>query len=219
MIVKNIFSWETFKTMPVVGILRNFSSEVIEKMVPFYEKSGLNTLEITMNSKGAPQIIESLSKKYPGLNIGAGTVCGMKDLHVAIESGASFIVTPILNEEIISFCVENKIPVFPGALTPTEIYAAWKLGASAVKIFPASQFGASYLKELRGPLGHIELLPTGGISIENIEHFFEAGALGVGMGSSLFDKDMISRNDYESLFLHFEKVCSKVRKMIIPIRI
>jgi 2-dehydro-3-deoxyphosphogluconate aldolase/(4S)-4-hydroxy-2-oxoglutarate aldolase len=216
---KNKFSWKAFETIPVIGIIRNLSSGIIEKMAALYEKSGLNTLEITMNSEGAPLIIKSLSEKYPGLNIGAGTVCEMKDLNVAIEAGASFVVTPILNEEIISYCVENKIPVFPGALTPTEIYKAWKLGASAVKVFPASQFGASYLRELRGPLTQIKLLPTGGVSLENIEHFFESGAMGVGMGSSLFDKGMISRNDFESLYLHFTDVYSRVKRMAVPIRV
>ena len=89
-----------------------------------------------------------------------------------------------------------------------------KLGASAVKVFPAYQFGSSFLKELRGPLGQIKLLPTGGVSLENIEHFFDAGAMGVGMGSSLFDKGMTSRNDFESLYLHFTNVYTRVKKNV-----
>ena len=98
------------------------------------------------------------------------------------------------------YCAKNGVPVFLGALKPTEIYKAWKLGATAV------------------PLSQIKLLPTGGVSLENIESFFEAGAAGVGMGSSLFDKGMISRQDFENLSLHFKDVCSRVRRTVMHTR-
>ncbi|MEO5648579.1 MAG: bifunctional 4-hydroxy-2-oxoglutarate aldolase/2-dehydro-3-deoxy-phosphogluconate aldolase [Ginsengibacter sp.] len=209
--IRNQFSWQSFQATPVIGIIRNLSSEIIEKIAPLCQKAGLATLEITMNTDDALQIIKSLSLQYPGLNIGAGTVLEMVDLKHALDAGASFIVTPVFNEEVITYCVRNEIPVFPGALTPTEIYKAWKLGASAVKVFPASQFGPSYLKELQGPLGQIKLLPTGGISLENIEPFFKAGAKGVGMGSTLFNKNFLLERDFERLYLHFEDVVSRVR--------
>ena len=211
--VKNQFSWKSFETMPVIGIMRNVAPKMIEKIVPLYQKADLTTLEITMNSDEAPQIIRSLSAQYPDLNIGGGTVLEMADLESAIEAGASFIVTPILNEEVITYCVQNEIPVFPGALTPTEVYKAWKLGASAVKVFPATQFGTAYLKELKGPLSKINLLPTGGVSIQNIEGFFKAGAVGVGMGSTLFDKKLILKRDFEGLYSHFESLSFKVRRI------
>ena len=211
--VKNQFSWKSFETMPVIGIMRNVAPRIIEKIVPLYQKADLTTLEITMNSDEAPQVIRSLSTLYPDLNIGAGTVLEMADLESAIEAGASFIVTPILNEEVITYCVQNEIPVFPGALTPTEVYKAWKLGASAVKVFPATQFGTAYLKELKGPLSKINLLPTGGVSIQNIEGFFKAGAVGVGMGSTLFDKKLILKRDFEGLYSHFESLSFKVRRI------
>jgi len=206
------FSHEVFEAMPVIGIMRNFSFGIIEKIVPLYKSAGLTTLEITMNSDGAYETIKNLSADYPGLNIGAGTVCEMEDLHTALKAGASFIVTPVLNEEAIAFCVANKIPVFPGAFTPTEIYKAWKSGATAVKIFPASRFGPAYLKEIKAPLNKIKLLPTGGVSLENIGDFFKAGAMGAGMGSTLFDKEMISKEDFEGLYLHFKKIVSKVNE-------
>ena len=211
--VKNQFSWKSFETMPVIGIMRNVAPAIVETIVPLYQKADLTTLEITMNSDEAPQIIRSLSAQYPDLNIGGGTVLEMADLESAIEAGASFIVTPILNEEVITYCVQNEIPVFPGALTPTEVYKAWKLGASAVKVFPATQFGTAYLKELKGPLSKINLLPTGGVSIQNIEGFFKAGAVGVGMGSTLFDKKLILKRDFEGLYSHFESLSFKVRRI------
>ena len=210
---KNQFSWKSFETMPVIGIMRNVAPKIVETIVPLYQKADLTTLEITMNSDEAPQIIRSLSAQCPDLNIGGGTVLEMADLESAIEAGASFIVTPILNEEVITYCVQNEIPVFPGALTPTEVYKAWKLGASAVKVFPATQFGTAYLKELKGPLSKINLLPTGGVSIQNIEGFFKAGAVGVGMGSTLFDKKLILKRDFEGLYSHFESLSFKVRRI------
>ena len=200
--------------MPVVGIMRNFSFDIIEKIVPLYQQAGLTTLEVTMNTEGASEIIKNLSATYPDLNIGAGTVCEMEDLHAALAAGASFIVTPVLIEEIIIFCVENKIPVFPGAFTPTEVYKAWKLGSTAVKVFPASQLGPRYLKELKAPLNKIKLLPTGGVSIDNLEEFFKSGAMGAGMGSTLFDKEMISKKDFEGLHLHFKKIVSKMNELL-----
>jgi 2-dehydro-3-deoxyphosphogluconate aldolase / (4S)-4-hydroxy-2-oxoglutarate aldolase len=213
--VINEFSMKAFEVMPVIGIMRNLSFETIEKIVPFYQKAGLTSLEITMTSDGAAKIIKNLSAQFPGLNIGAGTVCDLDDLQSALEAGASFIVTPILNKEVISYCVSHTIPVFPGALTPSEIYEAWKLGATAVKIFPAVQFGPTYLKELKGPFSKIKLLPTGGVSLQNIRHFFEEGAMGVGMGSSLFDKDIIAHQDFEGLYIHFKSVFSTVKGILM----
>lgn len=208
---RNQFSWQSFRTTPVIGIIRNLSSEIVEEVVPLCKKAGLATLEITMNTHDAPQIIQSLSLQYPDLNIGAGTVLEMDDLENALDAGASFIVTPVLNEEVINYCVRNDIPIFPGALTPTEVYKAWKWGASAVKVFPAIQLGAAYLKELKAPLGEINLLPTGGVSFDNIESFFQAGAFGVGMGGALFNKSLLLKRDFEKLYLHFEKVVSRIR--------
>ncbi|MBS1920518.1 MAG: bifunctional 4-hydroxy-2-oxoglutarate aldolase/2-dehydro-3-deoxy-phosphogluconate aldolase [Bacteroidetes bacterium] len=211
---KNLFSWELFRNMPVIGIIRNLSVENVEEIAPLFQNSGLTTLEITLNTKNALPIIKRLCLKYTDLNIGAGTVLELNDLKAAIDHGASFIVTPVLNEEIIIYCVKHGIPVLPGAFTPTEIYKAWKCGASAIKIFPASQLGPSYIKELKLPLNEIKLLPTGGISIENLEDYFKAGATGVGMGSSLFDKKLILAGDMKNLSLHFRKIVATVRKFI-----
>ena len=209
---RNQFSWQSFRTTPVIGIIRNLSSEVVEEVAPLCKKAGLTTLEITMNTDNAPQIIQSLTLQYPDLNIGAGTVLEMDDLESALDAGASFIVTPVLNEEVITYCTKNEITIFPGALTPTEVYLAWKWGASAVKVFPAIQLGAAYLKELRAPLSGIKLLPTGGVSFDNIESFFQAGAFGVGMGGGLFDKNLLLKKDFENLYLHFENVVSRIRR-------
>lgn len=199
-----------FDKMPVVGILRNVPLNVIEAILPYYKKAGFTTLEITMNSENVCEIISRLSEDNPDMNIGAGTVCTMTDLKKALDAGASFIVTPILDTAVVIYCKEHRIPIFPGAYTPLEIYTADKLGATAVKIFPATQLGAGYIQEVLAPLSHLKLLPTGGVSVENIASFFKSGAVGVGMGGALFDKTLIANEDYDGLYRHFKAIAEKV---------
>lgn len=203
-----------FNKMPVVGIMRNVPLKAIEAILPYYKKAGFTTLEITMNSNNSEEIIKHLTQNHEDLNIGAGTVCHMDELKRAINAGASFIVTPILDQDVMTYCTKNKIPIFPGAFTPLEIYNASKLGATAVKIFPATQLGARYIKDVLAPLDTLKLLPTGGVSVDNIESFFKAGAIGVGMGGSLFDKKLIADKDYMGLYTHFMTIANKVLKVI-----
>ncbi len=158
-----------------------------------------------------PKQSQHLGKEFPNINIGAGTVCTMGDLSSALDAGAQFIVTPVLVEEVVKRAVAQQIPVFPGAYSPTEIYQAWTWGASAVKIFPATQLGAQFIKDILAPLNKIKLLPTGGVSRENIRAFFAAGAVGVGMGSSLLDKQLISENNFDGLKEHFIKIKKEIR--------
>jgi 2-dehydro-3-deoxyphosphogluconate aldolase / (4S)-4-hydroxy-2-oxoglutarate aldolase len=201
------FSWELFKQKTIIGILRSVPGEIIQRIIPLYLKAGFTTLEITMNTEGAAQLIENAVSMYGSdLNIGAGTVCSEKDLATALEAGASFIVTPILNESVIKTCVENRIPIFPGAYTPTEIYTAWNLGASMVKVFPANRLGPEYIQEVKAPLSQIKLLPTGGVTVNNFTDFFKAGADGVGMGSQLFSKALLAKGDWDGLLAHFKAV-------------
>jgi len=183
---------------------------VILEMIPVYLDSGYHTVEITMNSPSATNTISTIAKRYPELNIGAGTVCNKADLRLALDAGAQFIVMPVINDEVIAICVDNDIPVFPGAYTPTEIYRAWHLGASAVKVFPASQLGPTYIKEVLAPLNDIRLLPTGGVSAKNIGSYFEAGAVGVGMGSSLFDNKLMEEKDWRTLHNHLKEIKDRI---------
>lgn len=209
-----LYQQKLFDKMPVIGILRNFSIGTIEEILPSYKKAGFTTLEITMNSKNACETIRHFVTNCPNMNIGAGTVCSMKDLGLALDAGASFIVTPILNEEVVAYCVKNNIPIFPGAYTPLEVYNAAQTGASIVKLFPATQLGTRYIKDILAPLNTVKLLPTGGVDVNNISSFFEAGAVGVGMGSSLFDSRLIADREYKKLYLHFQEIASKVRLFV-----
>ena len=211
---RSAFSWELYHRAPVVGILRGIPLEVVMKIAPVYLEAGFYTLEITMNTPNAEEMISRLREVYPGLNVGAGTVCSMADLDRALGAGAQFIVTPVLNEELIKSAVSQNIPIFPGAFSPTEVYRAWELGSSAVKVFPATQLGVPYIKDLLGPLNNIKLLPTGGVTLSNIKSFFEAGAVGAGMGSSLFPKKMIQENDYKTLAEHLKKLKAEITDFI-----
>jgi 2-dehydro-3-deoxyphosphogluconate aldolase / (4S)-4-hydroxy-2-oxoglutarate aldolase len=208
---ENAFSWEKFEQMPVVGIVRGLPMDVVQGLLPVYAESGLTNIEVTMNTKGAADMIRFAVKEHgEQLNIGAGTVCTLQDLTEALKAGAQYIVTPVVVEEVISACVDQNIPVFPGALTPTEIYRAWTFGASMVKIFPATTFGPQYIKDVKAPLNDVKLLPTGGVNLENITTFLRAGANGVGMGSQLFDKKLIEERDWEGLQAYFEAFVQKV---------
>lgn len=209
------FSWERFYKIPVVGILRNVSFEELKQILALYEEAGLSTIEITFNTPGAEELLHYAAAHYGDrLNIGAGTVCRMDELDAALGAGARFIVTPVLTEPVIEACVEQKIPVFPGAYTPTEIYRAWSLGASMVKVFPATSLGPGYIKEVLAPLNGIRLMPTGGVSTGNFREFLRAGAAGLGMGSQLFPKAYIREKNWEALKQHFDEFVKRINASI-----
>lgn len=208
---KKLFSWQLFSRVPIIGIIRNLSFEEIRQILPLFHDAGLTSIEITMNTRDAEKIISYAVDHYSeNMNIGAGTVCSEDDLHKAIAAGAQFIVTPIINGNVIQLCVEKEIPIFPGAFTPTEVYKAWSMGASMVKIFPATSVGPAYIKELKGPLNQVKLLPTGGVTLDNIESFKEAGSDGFGIGSQLFNKAFIKEKKWERLKSHFQEFVKKV---------
>lgn len=209
--MKNEFKADKFDEMPVIGILRNVPLPDIEAILPFYIKAGFTNLEVTMNSNGAEETIRHLSENYPSLNIGAGTVCDKNDLKRAVKAGASFIVTPVVDEKVIKKCVKWGIPIFPGAFSPLEIYSASKYGATGVKVFPANHLGPSYIKDVLAPFQHLKLYPTGGVNLENISAYFKAGAKGLGMGGTLFLASLLETKEYENLGLHFEKVALAVK--------
>jgi len=157
------------RELPIIGILRGIKEDHLNGLTDTIISSGLKTVEITMNTPHAANLINKLiSLSGQNLLIGAGTVLNRHDLFDALEAGAKFIVTPAITEEVIEFCYLNSVPVFPGALTPTEIHRAWQLGAAMVKVFPASLFGPGYFREIKAPFDRIELMAVGGVSGENI---------------------------------------------------
>lgn len=198
--MNGVFSWEAFEKTPLVAILRNFSSESLLSIAKCMVTAGISTMEVTVNSPGALKSIQALRDQYGDkLSIGAGTVCTLNDMHLALDAGAQFIVMPICQEDVINYCVIHKIPVFPGAYTPTEIYKAWHLGATMVKVFPAGDLGPSYIKDVLAPLDEIKLMPTGGVTMENIGSFFAAGAKAVGIGGGIVPRKMVEAGDWKNL--------------------
>lgn len=201
--MKKTFSWEAFERAPIVSIFRNLRSEDLIRVASCFQEAGISTMEITMNSENSRSDISRLVKEFgEELNIGAGTVCDLNGMHEALEAGAQFIVTPISDIDVINYCVAQKIPVFPGAFTPTEIYKTWQMGATMVKVFPAGSMGPSYIKDVLGPLDDILLMPTGGVDASNIAAYFQAGAKAVGVGTALVPKEFLKHKDWEGLTHH-----------------
>lgn len=189
-----------FKKKPVLGILRGVSADCIEPLVETAAAAGLETIEITMNTSGAAGLIRKARQAArERLVIGAGTVLSVDSLKMALDSGATFIVTPVLIEDVVGYCVKNKIPVFPGALTPSEIYKAWQAGATMVKVFPAKLFGPDYFREIRGPFDDIQLLACAGVTPENVKEYFACGASAVSFGASVFRNEWLKAKDFKAI--------------------
>ena len=189
-----------FKKFPLMGILRGITPESLEPLIETIVAGGLRTIEITMNTGGAPELIEKAVKFSKGrLVLGAGTVLNREGLRMALDHGATFVVTPVLVRDVVSECVKKKIPVFPGALTPLEIYNAWEAGATMVKVFPVKFFGPEYLQEIKAPLQSIELLACAGVTPGNLRAYLDHGASAVAFGSEVFRKAWLKKKDYASI--------------------
>ncbi|BDC51207.1 2-dehydro-3-deoxy-phosphogluconate aldolase [Bryobacterales bacterium F-183] len=183
----------------VVPIIRTSSAESAIRAIEAVYEGGIRSAEITMTVPGAVQALEKLADKFGDkMLLGAGTVLDPETCRICILAGSQFIVTPNLNPATIALSRRYSKPIFPGALTPTEVVNAWEAGADAVKIFPASAMGgAKYIKALKGPLPQIDMIPTGGVNLETAADFLKAGASAVAVGSELIDAQTIKEGKYE----------------------
>jgi 2-dehydro-3-deoxyphosphogluconate aldolase/(4S)-4-hydroxy-2-oxoglutarate aldolase len=205
-----MFLMEKFEELPIVGIVRNIKAKDFERILPLYIQAGFSTIEVTMNTLGAEGMIKKAKSDFGNsIHIGAGTVCTMNDLHKALDVGADFIVTPIVVNDVIEKCVATKIPVFPGAFSPTEIYTAWSLGASMVKVFPSSLLGPGYIQSIKAPFPQIKLMPTGGVGLEDIKSYKEAGASALGIGGPLFPNKIFTSLNESDIFNYFKSFKEK----------
>ena len=177
------------KDVGLIPVVRATSADEAMRAIDAIREGGVSVLEITMTVPGAVGVIEQLTKKYGSdVLVGAGTVLDAETARACMLSGAQFIVSPALNMETIECCRRYGVAVMPGAMTPTEVVQAWTAGADLVKVFPAGALGgASYLKALKAPLPHIELVPTGGVSLKTAADFIKAGASALGVGADLVD--------------------------------
>lgn len=184
----------------VIAVIRMKEAGRLLKVVEAIRNGGVQCIEITMTVPGAVGIITELVRSAPSdVLVGAGTVTDVDTAKRVIDAGARFVVGPILSVDVIQLCHASNTIVIPGCYSPTEIYAAWKAGGDIIKVFPASTLGPRYFKDLKGPLPDIPLMPTGGVTIENVGEWIEAGAAAVAIGTDLLDKRMIDQEQYELL--------------------
>ena len=187
----------TIKETKIIAIIRNAKPDDILPIVKSLYKSGIRAIEITMNSPKALESIELVATEMKDkVVVGAGTVLDAESARLAILSGATFILSPTLNKETIQMTKKYGAVSIPGALSPTEILDAYEYGGDIIKVFPTTSMGPEYIKDLQGHLPQIPLLPTGGIDLNNIEQFMKAGAVGVGLGSSLVNTKLEANEEY-----------------------
>lgn len=177
---------------------------------------GFRLIEIPFTVPEAADVIETLSLEHEDAVIGAGTVMDLDTCYQALSAGAEFVVSPALIEPAIQFGLDEDMLVLPGCMTPTEIWKAHTLGASAVKFFPAqSSGGADFISSVKGPLPHIPIVPTGGIQLEHVPDYLKAGALAVGVGGPMLPKALIARQDEAGLRQLAESYLATVRDFAV----
>lgn len=193
--------WLKFvKQERIIAVIRSTDLDTGRKMAQAAAAGGIKLIEITANSDRPWALIEQLRVELPDCSIGAGTVLSVADALRAIGCGAEYIFTPHLDLALIETANSSEIPIISGALTPTEIITAWQAGATAIKVFPVQAMGGvSYLQVLQGPMTHIPLIPTGGVTIANAPDFLAAGAIAVGLAGALFPDPEILRSDWQGI--------------------
>ncbi|MDQ7025423.1 MAG: bifunctional 4-hydroxy-2-oxoglutarate aldolase/2-dehydro-3-deoxy-phosphogluconate aldolase [Anaerolineae bacterium] len=204
---------ENLRQDGIVAIVRVDDLSGAVPLVQALRRGGINIIEFTLTNPAAVDAIKAVrdgidASEQDRLVLGVGSVKTMQQAQQCLEGGAEFIVSPITNFDIIKVCNSNEIPIFPGAYTPTEIYQAWEAGATAVKVFPARNLGATYIKDILAPMPELKLVPTGGISAKNIADYIKAGVLAVGVGGSLVDKKAVAAGDWDTI----EKAAVAVRE-------
>ncbi len=207
------FDLESFLSCPVMGILRGISLDQVEPVLDAAYDAGLRHIEVTLNTPDAYSIIEKTSRLFAGrFTLGAGTVLSVESAQRALESGATFLVSPTLNEDVAGLCRREGIAYFPGAFTPTEIERAWNAGATLVKVFPASQLGPGFFKEMKGPFADIKLMAVGGVRAGNAYDYLKSGAQAVAIGGSVFSIERLQSGDTESIQRDLVEILFAVRE-------
>jgi 2-dehydro-3-deoxyphosphogluconate aldolase / (4S)-4-hydroxy-2-oxoglutarate aldolase len=194
-----------------IAVIRAPSIELGQQMAMAVASGGMQLIEITWNSDRAGELISQLRSQLPGCMIGTGTLFNVQQLQEAIAFGAQFLFTPHVDSAMIQAAQKKHVPIIPGALTPTEIVTAWNQGASCVKVFPVQALGgANYIKSLQAPLGKIPLIPTGGVTVENVKGFLKAGAIAVGLSCELFPQKLVSEGNWEAIASRAEKLMQQL---------
>jgi len=195
----------------LVSIIRGIEEKDLGKVVEALYAGGIRAVEITMNTSGALRMIESVKDTYGDkMLIGAGTVLDPETARNSILAGADFVLSPTLSIPVIELCNRYSKLAVPGVLTPTEILTAWEAGAQLVKLFPARVFGPKYIKDVKGPLPQIEIMPVGGVSLENAGDFIKNGAFALGIGSNLVNVKWVKEGQFDQITKTAEDFVSRV---------
>ncbi len=185
--------------------------EVIEAVI----SGGIVNIEITLTTPDALSILSEAINNFSNVaRIGVGSVLNLEHTISAMENGAEFIVSPVLDFKVIEYGHKNGVPVYPGGFTPTEIYSAHNAGADAVKVFPADILGMKFFRAIKAPMPQLKLIPTGGVSLTNIREWLNAGASAVGIGSALLDKQAIKNKNYQKIADNAKIAVSNIKKLI-----
>lgn len=191
---------DQLKDCPIIPVLRKIPYEKSAGIIQALYDGGIRAVEITMDSENAEAMIREALDRFSGkLLVGAGTVLTIADCDRAMDAGAQFLVAPNFNSVVLAYAVEKNVPFIPGVFTPSEMVQADQAGAAMVKLFPASTLGPRFIKDVKGPLGHIDILTTGGITKETVRSYLDAGAVSVGAGSALVRKEYVEREDWAGL--------------------
>lgn len=169
----------------VVAVLRSDTEEVAEKMVEAIVSGGFEAIELTFSIPNVDRVLERLKQQFPEIVLGVGTVLDAISARIAILAGADFIVSPAFDSETAKICHLYQIPYLPGCVTMTEVTTALKHGVDIIKLFPGSLVGPEYIKALKAPLPQVNVMPTGGVNVDNMKEWFNAGAVAVGVGGAL----------------------------------
>ncbi|MBE3039035.1 MAG: bifunctional 4-hydroxy-2-oxoglutarate aldolase/2-dehydro-3-deoxy-phosphogluconate aldolase [Chloroflexi bacterium] len=196
------------KEYGVLAVIRGPSAELTIKMVDALIAGGVKGIEITYSTPQAASVVRNLAERYGAeILLGMGTLTRPEQAEEATRAGATFLVSPICQVELTKAMLDTGLAVMTGALTPSEVFQAYTLGSSIVKIFPGSLTGPGYIKALRGPFPYIPMMPTGGVSLENIGEWFAAGAVAVGAGSELCPKQLAEAGE-------FDKISANARRFV-----
>ena len=196
----------------IVAVIRIKEPHKLRAVVDAIAEGGIRALEVTMTVPGAVELIRQLAPTLPaGFIFGAGTVVDAETVDRVVDAGAQFIVSPVFRRGVIEACQRRGVAAMPGCFTPTEILDAWDAGADVVKVFPATTLGPGYLKDIHGPLPHVKLMPTGGVTLDNAGDWIRAGAVAVGVGTSLLDAKAVAAGDFAALRTNAERIVANVQ--------
>jgi len=184
----------------VIAVIRLEHASELRPVADALLEGGIRAIEVTMTVPGAVGLIEGLAAALPSSAIvGAGTVLDAPTARQVIDAGARFVVSPVFRPLLTGLCHERGVPAMPGCFTPTEILDAWEGGADLVKVFPATSLGPGFIKDIRGPLPQLRLIPTGGVTRDNAGDWIRAGAVAIGVGSALVDRKAVAARRFDRI--------------------